>query len=182
MTISLIKTGIILFSFSVMGTAHSNELINFGKSCLKKEERLNQTRIKLNLASIRAEQGQIKNNQAVDDLKRYKAEKEKLETSMTECNETTPNSAYCHQIRRQYNALNYRITRAEADALDKDIAPDESIIDFEYEKAVFKQEYENFLALCRDSNAHYAFIQSPNAYSAVCSNDAAKNSITCSFF
>lgn len=182
MCFSIIKSSILVLGFSFISLVHGNDLIAFGKECLVKEERLNKTKMKLDIASLRSEQGQVKSNQTVDNLKRYKEEKEKLETSMTDCNETTPNSAYCHQVRRQYNELNYRISRAEADAVKNDFGGNETITDFEYEKAVFQQEYENFIAMCRDSNAHYALIQSIKAYGEVCSDEAAKKSITCSFF
>ena len=182
MCISIIKSSILVLGCSFISLVHGNDLIAFGKGCLAKEEHLNKAKNRLDSQSLSAERTQIKTNQAINDLKRYKEEKEKLETSMTDCNETTPNSAYCHQVRRQYNDLIYRITRAEADAVEDNFAGSDEYSDFEFTKANFYQQYENFIAFCRDSDTHYALIQNPTAYAEVCSSPEAKESITCSLF
>ena len=182
MTISLIKTGIVLFSCTAIAIAHGNELINFGKECLVKEERLDEVKSRLDALSLQTERTQRKNSQAINYLERYQMEKEELETSMTDCAETTPNSAYCHQIRQRYNELTYLIQRVEVESIENDFGGNDVTINYEITRNNFNQRYDDFIALCRDSNIHYALIQNPTAYAEVCSTPKAKESITCSFF
>jgi|TARA_R110001632_G_scaffold1368_5_gene5601 chromosome segregation ATPase len=182
MSIPIIKFGLILLGFMSVNLANANDLITFGKACLVKEERLNQAKIKLDTLSRRSDQTQTKTNQAWLSLKQYQQEKGELETSMTECAETAPNSAYCHQIRRRYNELTYRINRKEVEASEERFDGDDSKVDYEITRANFNQRHEAFLAQCRDSDDHYALLQNSDAYAAVCSDDEAKQSVTCALF
>lgn len=182
MTISLIKTGIVLFSFTVIGMAHSNDLITFGKQCLAKEEGLNNAKKRLDGLSLKSDRDHRKNSKSYDYLDRYLAEKAQLESAMNECAETTPNSAYCHQVRQRYNELDYLIQQVKADTVENRFGTNDATIQFEITRNNFNQRYDDFLALCRDSDTHYALIQDARAYAEVCSTPEAKKSITCSLF
>ncbi|NLQ17912.1 hypothetical protein HGG82_09760 [Marinomonas sp. M1K-6] len=182
MRILFIKSTIILVGCAFISLAHSNDLIAFGKACLVKEARLNKAKSRLDILSLREQSSHAQSNQALNYLQHYRAEKATLETAMTDCAETTPNSAYCHQIRHRYNELNYLIQRAKADKVEEDLAGNDSHIDYEITRANFHQRYEAFVAYCRNSDAHYALIQNPTAYAAVCSSEDAKPTITCSLF
>lgn len=178
----MIRYVFLLFVSSTISLTYANDLITYGKACLVKENRLNQAKIKLDNLSRRTNDAQIESNQAWQTIKHYQTAKAQLETSMTECTQTTPNSAYCHQVRLRYNELTYRIENAKADAPEGLYHPDGSSNDVEITKANFKQRHDTFIALCRDSDTHYALLQDPNAYAAVCSSDAARQSVTCSLF
>lgn len=182
MFIPIMKFGFILFAFMSVNLANANDLMTFGKACLVKEERLNQAKIKLDALSRRSDQTQTKTNQAWLSLKQYQQERDELEISMTECSQTAPNTAYCHQVRRRYNELTYRINRKEAEASEERFDGDDSKADYEITRANFNQRHEAFLAQCRDSDDHYALLQNPDAYAAVCSDDEAKKSVTCALF
>lgn len=181
MSASIIKYSVLLLAGSYLSMAHSNELITFGKACLEKEETLAKAEARLEKKSIRSEQSQRKTRTSIGRLQQLKEQKAQLETSMSDC-ESTPNSAYCHQIRHRYNELTYQIHIAEADSVEDGRYGDDPVTEFEFSQQQFNQRYDNFIAQCRDSNAHYAMIQDPEAYAAVCSTVSAKQSITCSLF
>jgi hypothetical protein len=182
MRISTIKYSILLLACSFISLVHGSNLIAFGKECLVKEDRLGKAQNRLDALSLQSERTQRQNSQSINYLDRYQAEKEQLETSMTDCAETTPNSAYCHQIRLRYNELIYLIQRVKTESIDNDFGGNDATINYEITRNNFNQRYDDFLALCRDSNVHYELIQSPTAYSEVCSSQKAKESITCSLF
>lgn len=182
MSILPIKYSVLLLMCSFANLAHGNDLIAFGKECLVKEERLGKAQNRLDALSLRSERTQRKNSQATHYLDRYQMQKEQLETSMTECAETTPNSAYCHQVRQRYNELTYLIQREKADSIENDFGGNDATINYEITRNNFNQRHDDFLALCRDSDMHYALIQNPAAYAEVCSTQQAKESITCSLF
>lgn len=182
MRISTIKYGVLLLGCSFVSLVHSSDLIAFGKECLAKEERLNKAKNRLEVLSLQSERTQRKNSQSTNYLDRYQTEKAQLETSMIECAETTPNSAYCHQVRHKYNELTYLIQRVKAEAMDNNFGGYDATINYEITRNNFNQRYDDFLALCRDSNMHYALIQNPTAYTEVCSTPEAKESITCTLF
>jgi len=182
MSISFIKFVIILLGYAVISLAHGSDLIAFGKACLVKEERLNKAKIHLDNLSRRSDLTEIKSNQAWRHVQGYKEKQDELEISMTECAETEPNSAYCHQIRQRYNELTYLMQKAKETASEERFDGSDSKTDYEITRANFNQRHEAFLAQCRDSDAHYALLQDPNAYVAVCSSDAERQSVTCSLF
>ncbi|WP_137170052.1 hypothetical protein [Marinomonas sp. FW-1] len=183
MTIPIIKSSLLTLSLAmVSGLSHSSDLVEFGKKCLVKEDRLNKAKNRLEALSLRAEQNHRGKNRSQDQLDRYQAEKELLEIDMTECNETTPNSAFCHQVRLRYNEITYLIQSTKTENVGSNWGGNDAIIDYEITKDNFNHQYEEFLALCRDSNAHYTLIQTPEAYAKVCSSEAAKQSVTCTLF
>jgi hypothetical protein len=179
---SALQSGIFLIGLTAISLAHGSDLIAFGKACLAKEERLNKAKSRLDILSIKEQSTQAQSNQAQNYLQYYQAEKAKLETAMTDCAETTPNSAYCHQIRHRYNELSYLIQKIKTETIEENIDGDDSHMDYEITRADFHQHYEAFVASCQNSDAHYALIQSPTAYAAVCSSEDAKQTITCSLF
>ena len=178
----VLRVGIVLIGLTTISLAHSSDLIAFGKACLVKEEHLNQAKDRLDALSLNTQRTQRQSNQILNDVSRYEEEKTELEIAITECAETLPNSAYCHQIRHRYNELNYLIQQARVDSIEENREDNDAFIDFDLTRADFNQQYEAFVAYCRNSDAHYALIQSPAAYAAVCSSEDAKQTITCSLF
>ncbi|ETX11412.1 hypothetical protein MUS1_11325 [Marinomonas ushuaiensis DSM 15871] len=144
------------------------------------EERLDNAKTKLNKLSRQADRTNAQTNKAQNNLRRYEAARAELGTSMTECSETKPNSHYCHQMRHKFNELTYQIQYLKKDALEEQFRDENSILQAEITKGNFDKRYAAFIASCRDSDAHYALIQDPEAYASVCSN--AKNSVTCTLF
>ncbi|RBP85796.1 hypothetical protein EBI01_01775 [Marinomonas rhizomae] len=182
MSISTTKSSIFILGCTFISLVHGNDLIAFGKSCLVKEELLKKAETRLEELSLRSERTHRKNSQAINYLERYQTELADLETEMTECINTTPNSAYCHQVRRRYNELTYLIQRVKTEAIDNNFGDNDASINYEITRANFNQHYDDFLALCRDSNTHYSLVRNPTAYAEVCSNPTAKESITCTLF
>mgnify|MGYP005991577881 CR=1 FL=1 len=183
MSMPIIKSGFLILSLTLTSSlTYSNSLVEFGKKCLIKEGRLNKAHNRLEALSLRAERKQKRSNRSLDRLDRYQAEKELLEIDMAECSETTPNSAFCHQVRLRYHEITYLIQSAKTESIENDWGGDDIITDYEITKDNFNRRYDDFLALCRDSNAHYSLIQNPDAYAEVCSSEPAKQSVTCTLF
>jgi hypothetical protein len=182
MSISIIKSSILILGCAFISLVHGNDLIAFGKDCLVKEQRLNKAKNRLEALSLRSERTQRKNSQSLNYLDRYQAELAELEAEVADCAETEPNSTYCHQVRHRYNELTYLIQRVKTEAMNNDFGDNDTTINYEITRNNFNRRYDDFLALCRDSNAHYSLIQNPTAYAEVCSNQSAKESITCSLF
>lgn len=178
----VLRVSIVLIGLTTISLAHSSDLIAFGKECLAKEERLKTAKDELDALSLSANRTQGQTHHARNDIDLYQEEKAELEAIIADCAATNPNSAYCHQIRYQYNEISYLIQRAKVDALEEGRDDNSAFIDLELTKADFNQQHEAFIAYCRNSDAHYALLQNPTAYAAVCSNENAKRSITCSLF
>ncbi|MFT2096943.1 hypothetical protein ACMUMQ_01185 [Marinomonas sp. 2405UD66-6] len=176
-----IQYSFLIISCFIMNLAHGNDLIHFGNQCLAQEAQLNKAKLRLDQLAQTKNLNRIKANQAQENLDYYQNKKARLETAITECAETTPNSAYCHQTRRQYNELN-RLIEEQENTADFALNRDESNLTYEINQANFHTKQANFLALCRDSDTHYAFIQNAEAYSAVCLTGENKETITCSLF
>jgi len=178
---SIVTSSIFVLGCSAINLAHSSsDLISFGQHCLIMENRLDNAKAKLDKLSRQADRTNAQTNKAQGNLRRYEAARAELDTSMAECSETTPNSQYCHQIRHQYNELTYRIQDLKENAIEEQFKDESSILKAEITKNNFNKRYDAFIASCRDSDAHYALIQDPEAYSAVCTD--AKQSITCTLF
>ncbi|RCX00515.1 hypothetical protein [Marinomonas foliarum] len=183
MSMPIIKSSLLILSLAMASNlTYSSSLVEFGKKCLVKEDRLNKAQNRLEALSLRAERKQRRSNRSIDRLDRYQAEKELLEIDMAECSETTPNSAFCHQVRLRFHEIAYLIQSAKTDSVGSGWGGNDAITDYEITKDNFNRRYDDFLALCRDSNAHYALIQTPEAYAEVCSSEAAKQSVTCTLF
>jgi tRNA/tmRNA/rRNA uracil-C5-methylase (TrmA/RlmC/RlmD family) len=178
---SIIKYSFLLLTGGTMIVAHGNDLITFGKNCLIQEAQLNKAQLRLDQLAQNKNLNRIKANQAQESLEYYQDKQADLEVSMADCAATTPNSAYCHQIRRQYNELTQLIHNRQ-NTTEIFLNPDKSDFALDINQANFNIKHENFLALCRDSDTHYALIQNPEAYSAVCLVGNNKDSITCSLF
>ncbi len=178
----LITVGIGLIVGTHANLAQSSDLIAFGKACLVKEARLNDAKNRLDVLSLGVQQAQIQANQSKESIDAYLAEKATLDTAMTECAATTPNSAYCHRIRHRYNILSQLIEDAKINAIPEDSTWDDPSTDYEITRNNYQQEYAAFVALCRNSDAHYALIQNPTAYAEVCLTSTAKVSLTCALF
>ncbi|MEO9273803.1 hypothetical protein ABFY09_03005 [Marinomonas sp. 5E14-1] len=176
-----IKYSFLIISCFAMSLAHGNNLIHFGNQCLVQEAQLNKAKLRLDQLAQTKNLNRIKANQAQENLGYYQDKKAHLEMAITECAETTPNSAYCHQTRRQYNELN-RLIKEQDNTTDIALNRDKSNLTYEINQANFHTRQANFLALCRDSDTHYAFIQNSEAYSAVCLKGENKETITCSLF
>lgn len=174
--------GISLMGGTNVSLAQSSDLIAFGIACLVKEERLKETKNRLDGLSLGEQQTQIQFNLLRESIDVYLVEKTTLETSITECADTTPNSAYCHRIRHRYNVLNQLIEEARANTPPQNPLWDDPIADYEVTPGQYNQQYQAFVALCRNSDAHYALIQDPAAYTEVCTTSEAKASLTCSLF
>lgn len=178
----LLTLGIGLMGVTHANLAQSSDLIAFGKACLERETRLNDAKNRLDVLSFGVQQAQIQANQSKESINAYLAEKATLDTAMTECAATTPNSADCHRVRHRYNVLSQLIEDAKINAIPDDSVWDDPSTDYEITRNNYQQEYEAFVALCRNSDAHYALIQSPTAYAAVCSTSEEKASLTCALF
>lgn len=178
----LLTLGIGLMGVTHANPAQSSDLIAFGKACLEREARLNDAKNRLDGLSLGAQQAQIQADQSRESIDAYLAEKATLEKAMTECATTTPNSAYCHRVRHRYNVLSQLTEDAKINAIPDDSVWDDRSTDYEITRNNYQQEYEAFVALCRNSDAHYALIQSPTAYAEVCLTNRAKASLTCSLF
>lgn len=177
----IVKYSILPLCYCVMSLAQGEDLIAYGHQCLAQEAQLNSAKLRLEQQTQMQSLNRIKVNQAQESLGYYQNKKADLETSMNECAETTPNSAYCHHIRRQYSELDRLITDQQ-NALNLTLSDDESPSLQEINQANFHIKQANFLALCRDSDMHYAFIQNVKAYSTVCLDGNNKNTLTCSLF
>jgi hypothetical protein len=178
----LVQFGIFLTGLTTLSLAHSSDLIAFGKECLAKEERLKAAKDELDALSLSTHRTQGQTHHARNDVDLYQEEKAELEAIIADCAATDPNSAYCHQIRYQYNEINYLIQRAKEESIKEIEDVDHAYIEYDLVRIDFNEQHEAFIAYCRNSDAHYALLQSPTAYAAVCSNENAKRSITCSLF
>ena len=177
---SIVTSSIFVLACSGISLAYGNDLITFGQHCLAMEDRLNTAKIKLGRLSNQADRTNAQANKAQNNLRRYEEARAELDTSMKECAQTEPNSHYCHQIRHQYNELTYRIQDLKESAIKEQFKDESSILKAEITKDNLYRRYDDFIASCRDSDTHYALIQDPEAYSAVCTD--AKQSITCTLF
>ncbi|MBR7889594.1 hypothetical protein J9B83_11635 [Marinomonas sp. A79] len=175
---------LVLLAFSLTAVAHGNEsLIAFGKACLAKEAQLQRTQARITDRAVSNEFNRRDTfSSAPDtDLKQNQREKETLQATLEECAANTPNSAFCHQARQRNNELTYLIDKAKTASI-KEHEEQEDSTNEENIRRKFDENYARFIAQCRDSDAHYALIQNPTAYQAVCSEEGNKQSITCSFF
>ncbi|RNF53059.1 hypothetical protein EBI00_02875 [Marinomonas hwangdonensis] len=179
---STIKYSVLALGCTFINLVHGNDLIAFGKECLLQEERLQTAKNRLDALSLQSELIQRKNGPSENYLERYQTEQADLEINMTECAETTPNSAYCHQIRRRYNELTYLIQQVKTEGMTDEYNLNDATMNYEITRANFNQRYDDFLTSCRNSDAHYALIQSPIAYKEVCSSPVTKKTVTCSLF
>lgn len=177
----IVKYSILSLSCCVISLAQGEDLIAYGRQCLAQEAQLNSAKLRLEQQTQMQRLNRTKANQAQESLDYYQNKKARLETSMNECAETTPNSAYCHQIRRQYSELE-RIITDQQSALNLTLSEDELPAIQEINQTNFHIKQANFLALCRNSDMHYAFIQNVKAYSTVCLDGNNKNTLTCSLF
>lgn len=172
---------ICLISMGTMPLADAENLVAFGKACLTKEAQLKQAESRLTeVTTIDTDISVTRDTR--DALVDYEAEQNQLDAAITQCLDTTPNSAYCHQVRRRQNELAYLIEKSKATTLDNTLKHQDVSDQNAITQEKINQQRQHFMALCRDSDAHYSFIQSPTAYSEVCHSDQAKHTITCSFF
>ncbi|TYL48338.1 hypothetical protein [Marinomonas sp. IMCC 4694] len=182
---TLINIGIIVMSLQAIPLVYGDNLVAFGTACLAKEALLKEAENRLNdRTTIDADDSTAKGTR--DALVGYETEQNQLNEAITQCLETTPNSAYCHQVRRRQNELAYLIEKSKATTLNSRLAnaldkPD-VFAQNDITQEQVKQQHERFIALCRDSDTHYSLIQNSDAYREVCHSEQAKHTITCSFF
>jgi hypothetical protein len=181
MNISIIKSSALLLGCLTISVAYGSNLVAFGEDCLAKETRLNKAKIRLEQLSSNEEIKRIKANQSKDGLEYYQNKLAEIDATLIECAETTPNSAYCHQSRRKYNELTH-IIQAKLDAVEARSNSIDSNSRYEINKINFSEKHAEFIALCRDSDTHYAIIQDSSAYMVVCQNKENKHTVTCSLF
>jgi len=164
---------------SISHPADALDLVDFGRSCLKQEQALNADRKAIEARELnRLAEEQRQNGIPEDEYTQALAD---LKKTLDDCTETEPNSGYCHQVRMQYNELQYRAEKAREDNFTELNSDTLANTDSLYERELFIQKKERFEDLCRDSDAHYALINNLHAYQTVCSSEKAKHSITCAF-
>ena len=180
MSISIKKPCTVLISFLIANLADANDLIAFGSHCLSVEDSLNKAESRLAQRARIQELKNLENGQTKDHLTHYFAEQSQLSKVIAECAATTPNSAYCHSARHQYNEISQYIQEETNDFNDDD--HQESELNHAIAQHNFEERRADFYAQCRDSDTHYAFIQNMEAYNAVCSLGNNKQTVTCSLF
>ena len=147
---------------------------------MAQEARLNKTKLRVDKLAQKKDIDRIKVSQEQENLEYYQGKLARLETSIADCAETTPNNAYCHRIRYE---------RAEVNHLIQGKINNKSFLDSDHSDDLYEVSRENFyakkarfVAQCRNSDTHYAFIQNSEAYSAVCLTGNNKKSVTCTLF
>jgi len=182
-TEKLVNTAFICWLAFVSSQVHAMDLVTFGKACLKQENYLNRLKQKIDEADFARDTSKGLNNGAKANLRAYNRQLGELESELVECQKINPNSVYCHEVRIHYNRLTELADRAE-DRLESNL---EKRDDHSPQNLFFRQQrydnvYDQFVAMCRDSDAHYQLLQDPNAYQQVCATSRNKASITCSLF
>ncbi len=176
-----IKRKIMGAALTIMWSTHTfgNPLIEFGKRCLIAEQQLNEVAMQVNQRQQNHQQAQQVSQGIKQQIQHYETQQARLETSLEECQQTSKNTSYCHKVRDQHQQLN-QLIRETKQAL---INEEESVSLYSYEliRDDYEQKLARFQMRCRNSNQHYTFIQNPEAYSAVCHNEALKQTQTCSF-
>ena len=180
MSISVIKPYTFALGFLVVNFSFANDLITFGSHCLNTEARLNQAQNRIEQSLLKSEQQNIGKGERKEKLAYYFSERDQLSGALAECAKTTPNSSYCHNVRRQHREIIHFI-QTESEAL-RDQIHDKSDTKYAITQHNFDEKQADFFAQCRDSDTHYAFIQNIEAYSAVCLLGNNKQSVTCSLF
>lgn len=175
-------SALLLPVFAVANIAQGNDsLIAFGRACLATETQLAQTQTRLTDRTTNNKFNRSSKTSPNSDVNRLEQEKDQLKVDLEKCAATQPNSAFCHQARQRDNELTYLIDKAKTASIREPDTQDASTDDDDL-RHQFDEDYARFIAQCRDSNAHYALIQNPTAYQAICSEEKTKQSITCSFF
>lgn len=173
-TKQLLSTLAIVLSSSAMA-----DLVAFGKQCLADERKL--ANDLMTLTNKEDEQHQ-KDQQIISqsqNLATLMTEIETLTIDLEDCQQQG-NSNHCYQLRSAISHLKglSQNLEKELQALQSDTlnGPINTLT-----RDRFNQKMRQFIAQCRDSNQHYAFLNSPNAYRQVCIEQNAKQTITCTF-
>ncbi|AEF55188.1 hypothetical protein Mar181_2150 [Marinomonas posidonica IVIA-Po-181] len=159
--------------------AFGNPLIEFGKGCLIEEQHLNQIAIQANQRQQNLQQAQQASKTLKQQVNLYEERQNKLDTSIEECQQAEKNTPYCHNIRDQHQQLSQLIRETNQALIDEEETL--SLYSYELIRDDYEQKRARFQMRCRSSNQHYAFIQNPEAYSAVCHSEMLKQTLTCTF-
>ncbi|GAB3482130.1 hypothetical protein [Marinomonas epiphytica] len=180
------KTHRFIWIISFCGLSFSTylqaDLIHFGHQCLADERQLTKQlqQLEEKEAVQRQKDLQLVNQQ--QDLNTINTEIEALEIDLEDCQQQG-NNAHCYQIRASISRLT-----ALSQELERDIQAEQSLaydstgtpLD-ELTREKFNRTMQQFVSRCRESDQHYALLNSPEAYLAVCINQNAKQTITCTF-
>ncbi|REG86575.1 hypothetical protein [Marinomonas pollencensis] len=182
-TEKLINAALLCGCVSVSGQLQAVDLVTFGQACLKQESYLNTLKRNIDEADFARHTSKDLNQGARANLRSYNRQLNELEPELQACQKNAPNSRTCHDIRIRHNRLTELADRAEQrldkqhDALNLD--PPQTLF---FRQQRYHDVYDQFIAMCRDSDVHYQLIQDPNAYQQVCGSGSNKASITCSLF
>ncbi len=176
-----VKQNLMGAALAIMWSTHTfaHPLIEFGKRCLIEEQQLNQAAMQVNQHQQNHQQAQQVSQGIKQQLQHYEAQQARLATSIEECQQASKNTPYCHNVRDQHQKLQQRIQDTQQALIDEEETV--SLYSYELMRDDYEQKLARFQMRCRNSNQHYAFIQNPEAYSAVCHNETLKQTQTCSF-
>jgi len=182
-TEKLVNMALICGLVSVSSQLQAMDLVTFGQACLKQESYLNTLKQKIDEANFAKDTAKDLNQGAHANLQSYNRQLNELEKELNGCQKVSPNSRECHDVRIRYNRLTELADRAE-ERLDQQLENRQTLSP---QNLFFRQQryydvYDQFVAMCRDSDVHYQLLQDPNAYQKVCGSARNKASITCSLF